>query len=56
VGKIEFSMQNHILIHMISTLFNIAYVEKNNAATWKQAPNQSLTAKFNVVLKPSCGS
>jgi hypothetical protein len=56
VLEMEFSMQRHIRMHMISTYLNIEDVAKFGCCTWKQAPNQTLTAKRNLVLKGSCGS
>jgi hypothetical protein len=55
VLKIEFSMQCHIHMHMISTYFNIEDVEKISYATWKRALKQTSIVECNLVLKPSCG-
>jgi hypothetical protein len=43
-------------MHIAATYFNIVDVEKISYATSKQAPNQTLKVKRNVVPKPSCGS
>ena len=43
------SMQHHVLIHMISTYFNIPVVEKIAYTTWKRATNQTLIPKRNLI-------
>jgi hypothetical protein len=56
VKELEFSMQRHIRMHMISTYFNIGGVEKMASCTWKRAPNQTLMVESIVVINGSCGS
>jgi hypothetical protein len=41
---------------MATTYFNIDGVEKTGSTTPKQTPNQTLTAKCIVFLKPPCGA
>jgi hypothetical protein len=54
--ELEFSMQRHILMHMVSTYFNIEDVEKMSCCNWKRALKQTPIAECIVVLKQSCGS
>jgi hypothetical protein len=48
-------MQRHVLIHMISTYFNIADVEEIVRATSKQTQKNNANNKHNAPQTQTCG-